>query len=326
VPYYLGIDGGGTKTTCAVGDETHLLATATAGPSNIVRVGEVIARESLRQSVSQACAAAGITPAQVSHTCVGGAGAARPEFAEIVRRSLAEILPTPIDVFGDMQIALEAGFDTGPGVIVNAGTGSFAYGRGQQGATVRAGGWGFAIGDEGSAHWIGRAAVSAVLRASDPRVADLRDGTSKSDSLPDSSLTAAMFKVWGVTSLADLARAANSIPPPDFSALFPAVAASSDALAARVLSDAGRELADVAAVVIRRLFPKNQTGPVPVATTGGVFRHAPLVRQAFYNELRTLDSRAEVNQQVVEPVEGALRMARRNVGRTLLSAAFDSRL
>ena len=49
--YYLGIDGGGTKTTCAVGDESHLLAVATAGPSNIVRVGEMQARESLHLSV-----------------------------------------------------------------------------------------------------------------------------------------------------------------------------------------------------------------------------------------------------------------------------------
>ena len=302
--YYLGIDGGGTKTTCAVGDESHLLATATAGPSNIVRVGEVQARESLQRSVRQACAAAGITPAQVVRTCVGGSGAAHPELAEVVRRSLAEILTAPIDVVGDMQIALEAAFDTGPGVIVIAGTGSIAYGRDRQGTTLRAGGWGFAIGDEGSAHWIGRAAVSAVLRAADPR-----GGTPEPSQ--DSPLSAALRKVWGVTSLADLARAANSISPPDFAALFPAVAASQDDLAAQVLTKAGRELVEVAAVVIRRLFAKGHAVSVPVAMTGGVFRHAPLVRQVFYNELRALDPRVEVNPQVVEPVEGALRMARR---------------
>ncbi|MGP0019486.1 MAG: N-acetylglucosamine kinase [Candidatus Sulfotelmatobacter sp.] len=304
--YYLGIDGGGTKTTCAVGDESRLLATATAGPSNVVRVGEAQARKSLQQAVRQACAAAGIAPAQVAYTCVGGSGAARPELAEIVRRALAEILSTPIDVVGDMQIALEAAFDTGPGVIVIAGTGSIAYGRDLQGRTVRAGGWGFAIGDEGSAHWIGRAAVSAVLRAADPR-----DGTPESNVPQDSSLFAAICQVWGVSSLTDLARAANSIPPPDFAALFPAIAACPDDLATRVLTDAGRELAAVAAVVLRRLFADGHAALVPVAMTGGVFRHAPLVRQVFYNELRTLDTRAEVNPQVVEPVEGALRMARR---------------
>jgi N-acetylglucosamine kinase-like BadF-type ATPase len=304
--YYLGIDGGGTKTTCVVGDESRTLATATAGPSNIVRVGEAQARESLLQSVRQACAAAGITTAQVSRTCVGASGAARPELAEFVRSALAELLSTPIDVVGDMQIALEAAFDTGPGVIVIAGTGSIAYGRDEQGITVRAGGWGFAIGDEGSAHWIGRTAVNAVLRTADPRAA-----TPSNHAPSGSPLATVLLKAWGVRSLDDLARAANSIPPPDFARLFPAVAASADELATHVLTSAGRELAAVAAVVIHHLFAKDRTATVPVAMTGGVFRHAPLVRQVFYNELAAMKPRGELNPEVVEPVEGALRMARR---------------
>ena len=318
MPYYLGIDGGGTKTTCAVGDERQLLATATAGPSNIVRVGEQRARESLHQCVRQACAAVGITPAQIALTCVGAAGAARPEIAEAVRRMLAEILRSPIDVVGDLQTALEAAFDTGPGVIVNAGTGSFAYGRNAQGKTARAGGWGFAIGDEGSAHWIGRAAVSAVLRACDRATNQTRS------EYEDSPLVAELMKVWGVSSLGDLARIANSIPPPDFAALFPVVAAAAaeadDELAKQVLIRAGRELAEIADVVICRLFAAPdaasvvapvQVAAVQVAMIGGVFRHSPLVRQVFYNELRDLDARAEINPQPVEPVEGALRLARR---------------
>jgi glucosamine kinase len=300
VPYYLGIDGGGTKTTCAVGDDSIVLATASAGPSNIVRVGEATTRESLHQAVRQACAAAGIPPSEVSRTCVGGSGAARPELAAIVREFLAEMLSTPVEVVGDMQIALEAAFDEGPGVIVIAGTGSIAYGRDRQRKTVRAGGWGFAIGDEGSAHWIGRAAVIALLGASD-----------QNEAAGDSALAAALFRAWGVRSLSDLARAANSVPPPDFSALFPAVLATKDELAAQVLRSAGRELAQVADIAIGRLFAKAEPGPVPVGMVGGVFRHAELVRQVFYNELRRLDPRAEVIPQVVEPVEGALRMARR---------------
>jgi N-acetylglucosamine kinase-like BadF-type ATPase len=312
VSYYLGIDGGGTKTTCAVGDDAHLLASATAGPSNIVRVGELQTRESLHQAVRQACAAAGITPAQVAHTCVGGSGAARPELADIVRAFLAEILSTPIDVVGDMQIALEAAFDAGPGVIVIAGTGSIAYGRNSQGKTARAGGWGFAIGDEGSAHWIGRAAVSAVLRASDPI-----DDTSETRAPRPDSLAKALLNTWGVSALIDLARVANSVPPPDFATLFPAVAGSKDELATQVLSNAGKELAHVAAVVMRRLFALKENGPIPVAMTGGVFRHASSVRELFYNELRTLDARAEIDPQVVEPVEGALRLARRGAAKAL---------
>ncbi|MGA2857344.1 MAG: BadF/BadG/BcrA/BcrD ATPase family protein [Candidatus Sulfotelmatobacter sp.] len=309
MPYYLGIDGGGTKTACAVGDESRLLATAIAGPSNIVRVGESQTRASLEQAVRQACAAAGITPAEVVRTCIGGSGAAHPELAAKVRQILAAILPTPIDVVGDMQIALEAAFDTGPGVIVIAGTGSIAYGRDPQGNTLRAGGWGFAIGDEGSAHWIGRAAVSAVLRAADRNAEAPENSTA-----PDPTLAAALLKAWNVASLPDLARAANAIPPPNFAALFPAVAASRDDLAMQVLTRAGGELAQVAAIVSRRLFPVGEIKTVPVAMIGGVFGHAPLVRQVFCNELRRLDPRVEINPQVVEPVEGALRLARRAAG------------
>ncbi len=313
MPYYLGIDGGGTKTTCAVGDESHLLTTATAGPSNIVRVGEAQARESLHQSVRQACAAAGITPAQIVHTCVGGSGAARPELAEIVRSIVAQIVPTTIDVVGDMEIALEAAFDTGPGVIVIAGTGSIAYGRDRNGKTARAGGWGFAIGDEGSAHWIGRAAISAVLRA-----ADLSDANSEARAaFEKSAYVAALLKSWGVHSLPDLARAANSIPPPDFAVLFPAVAASTDDLATQVLAKAGGELAQIAEAVIRRLTWDDAKIPVaviPIAMTGGVFRHASVVREVFYNDLRRQDLRVDMNPTVVDPVEGALKMARKECG------------
>jgi N-acetylglucosamine kinase-like BadF-type ATPase len=301
VPYFLGIDGGGTKTTCAVGNDTALLATATAGPSNIVRVGEPKARESLQQCVRQACAAAGIAPEEVARVCVGAAGVARPELGETVRRIVSELMPCPIDVVGDMEIAMEAGFGSGPGVVVIAGTGSIAYGRDQQGNTLRAGGWGFAIGDEGSAHWIGRAAVAAVLRASDET----------DDPNVHASLMQALFKAWGVSSIPDLARAANSIPPPDFSALSSAVIASKDELGVQVLTAAGRELACTAMVVIRRLFTNQGMDRVPVAMTGGVFRHSATVREVFYNEVRQLERRADVRPQVVEPVEGALQIARK---------------
>lgn len=300
MPYFLGIDGGGTKTTCALGDATNLLATATSGPSNIVRVGEAQARVSLQACVIQVCAAGGITPEDVNRTCFGGAGAARPEVAQTVREILGEVLRSPIDVMGDLQIALDTAFHERPGVVVNAGTGSFAYGRNREGKTLRAGGWGFAIGDEGSAHWIGRSAVAAMLRASD-----------QNESTVNSVLAQALLRTWQMTSLSDLARAANSIPPPDFASLFPAVASTQDEIARQVLTGAGRELAQLAGIVIARLFGQTGDEPVPVALTGGVFRHSQFVRDIFYNELRELEPRAQIRLQVVDPVEGALRMARR---------------
>lgn len=290
-----------------VADENRVLASAMAGPSNIVRVGESRARESLMQAVRHACEQSGIAPSQVTRTCIGGAGAARPEVAAIVRRILSEVLASPIDVMGDLEIALEAAFGDQLGVVVNAGTGSFAYGRNAGGQTLRAGGWGFEIGDEGSAHWIGRSAVSALLRASD------RDGAKAASS----SLAKGLLKGWGVSSLLDLARAANTIPPPDFAALFRAVVASDDELAREVLTQAGHELGDVAAVVISRLFAEDADATVPVAMSGGVFRYSALVREAFYNKLQVLAPRARLVSQVVDPVEGALRMARKAAGKRI---------
>jgi glucosamine kinase len=303
VPYYLGIDGGGTKTTCALGDESRVLATVTAGPSNVVRVGEQRARESLLDGVKQACATAAVTPSEIVSTCIGASGAARPEIAAVVRSALAEILSCQIEVVGDLETSLDAAFGTGPGIIVIAGTGSSAYGRNRRGMTTRAGGWGFAIGDEGSAHWLGREAVRAVLRASEETNAEPQDSVF----LP---FAAALCQVWSVSSLIDLARIANSVPPPDFAALFPVVASSKDRLALQIQSNAGKELARITGIVSHRLFASKDASSVPVAMIGGVFRYSLTVRESFYNELRRLDPRVEVTAEVVEPVSGALRMAR----------------
>ena len=109
----------------------------------------------------------------------------------------------------------------------------------------------------------------------------------------------------------DLAREANSIPPPNFAALAPAVFSSEDDVAKQILINAAGELALIAEAVMRRLFAQAEIRSVPVAMIGGVFRHALLVREIFYNKLRRVDARAEVNPNVVDPVEGALRMARK---------------
>src|ERR1700733_8396293 len=116
------MDGGGSKTTCAVGDEASQLEIVTAGPSNITRVGKVRAREALHRAIRQACTATKITPDQVRGTCIGIAGAGRLEVAAAVREMVAELISGAIEVVGDMEIARSAAFGAGPGVIVIAGT------------------------------------------------------------------------------------------------------------------------------------------------------------------------------------------------------------
>ena len=309
----MGIDGGGSKTTCAVGDETSQLEIVTTGPSNITRVGKDRAREALHQAIRQACATAKIDLRQVQRICIGAAGAGRAEVAAAVREMVAELIPGEIDVVGDMEIALEAAVGAGPGVIVIAGTGSIAYGRNATGRTARAGGWGFAISDEGSAHWIGRTTVSAVLRAVDEGVDDEKDDQSIADA---SLLFRELKEVWKLRFLDEFVRTANSNP--DFAMLFPSIVAAADAgddLAQRVLRHAGEELAKLVAIVVHRLFAEDAASPpaVGLAMVGGVFRHSSQVREEFCNEVRKVQGQINLNANVVEPVMGALQMARRAV-------------
>ena len=299
---FLGIDGGGSKTACLVGDEGSVLGSGSSSGSNLVRVGEGKAREALASAIRQACGVAGITPGQINRTCIGLAGTAQPEVSAVVRRLIAEVVSGEIQIVGDMVIALEAAFGGGPGVIVIAGTGSIAYGRNSQGQTARAGGWGHAVSDEGSGHWIGRAAVAAALRASDENESDA----------PASALLAGIMKFWSMETRGQLVLAANASPSPDFAALLPAVlsaADSGDNNARDILARAGAELGNLAAMVIRRLFPGESV--VPVAMSGGVFRNSPLVCQAFYNSLHLVSPAAQVKAQVIEPVRGALELARK---------------
>ena len=83
-----------------------------------------------------------------------------------------------------------------------------------------------------------------------------------------------------------------------------------------VLARAGAELARLAGTVIRRLFP--HPGIVQVAMSGGVFASSPLVCQSFYNNLHSERTKVTINPTVVEPVRGALELARKKVSNETL--------
>jgi glucosamine kinase len=298
--FYLGIDGGGTKTRCVLGDENKVLATAVAGGCNVVRLGEARARESLHEAINRACEIAEVSPQKIRSICIGASGAGRPEIAVKVRAIVSELIPpqAPIEVVGDTVIALEAAFGGGPGVITISGTGSVVFGRDASGSIARAGGWGFAISDEGSGQWIGRRAVSEVLRAHDRG--------------EDTALTALILETWKLAGLEALVQQANSTPPPEFQLLFPVVlraAAEGDPAARKLLNQAGNELASLASTVVRRIAP--EPPHVPVATTGSVFRQSAEVCRIFYNQLKTDFPQIAFHEDFVDPVMGALARARK---------------
>jgi len=298
VAYFLGIDGGGSKTTCALGDNETVLASFTVGGSNIVRLGESEARNAFKQGVREVCREAGIKPKQIVAICAGIAGAAREDVRRQVTAILAKLAPAQVEVVGDMVIAHEAALGGAPGIVALAGTGSIAYGRHVSGRTARAGGWGHAISDEGSGHWIGVQAVVAVTHAV--------------DSGSYTKLSDRILQHWGVRSYGDLIYRANASPLPDFAGLFPAVVAAAeagDSYAHDVLARAGVELAGLAGLVFRRLW--KAADEVDVALTGGVFENSAEVRESFRREMKRSIAQAQVSLSTRSAAEGALVLARK---------------
>lgn len=295
---FLGIDGGGTKTRCVVGDEHRVLGTALASSSKVQRVGEDEARRVSHAVVKEACDAAGVSAKRIEHGCIGISGFIDSSVAEWVRGMLSEVISAPVDVVEDVMIALEAAFGDAPGCIVVAGTGSIAVGRNEQCTLLRAGGWGPAVSDEGSGYWIGRAAVTATLRVY--------------DSGKNTALLPAIMDAWHLSTREEFTRMASASPPPDFAQLFPKVlqtAEMGDATASEIIMRAGFELAELALVVIRQLWPEMHR--VRVAVSGGILQNSRLIRQVFASTLRSARPEAAVTFGNIEAVMGALALARK---------------
>jgi glucosamine kinase len=298
MPFFLGIDAGGTQTTCAVSDGAVVRGRAQGDACKLSKVSEKHAREVLDSLIKESCKTGGIKADNIEQTCIGVAGVSGQKVSETMRGILAKIVSGEITVTGDMSIALEAAFGDAPGVIVIAGTGSIAFGRNQRGDTARAGGWGPAISDAGSGEWIGRQAIAQAMRSHD-------EGAS-------TRLVAEIFEIWRVATRDEIATRANASPPPDFAQLFPAVlkaATAHDSLAKEILTSAGMELARLARIVLRKLW----LGPavVNLRVSGGVISNSQLVRDAFQNTLHSERPDVIVSFEPVDPVLGALAVARK---------------
>ena len=294
--FYLGIDAGGTKTICAISNGREIVGKGGSGTIKIKKVGPEKARIALEETLARAFDAAKLTPEQVSASCIGVAGAGLPEVVEWTTTNMRELVPGPLRVVGDSDIAHESAFYGGPGVLVIAGTGSIAIGKNSRGVTARAGGWGPMISDEGSGFWIGRRAVAAAMRAYDA-------GQS-------TSLITKIMEGWKIATRDAVVSIANSSPPPDFSALVPQVlecADNGDALAEEILSIAGAELAQLAKIVIRKLSLGGTL--LKAAICGGVFKHSATIRQVFFNALRADLPDIETIPEAVDPIYGALSLA-----------------
>ena len=172
IAYFLGFDGGGTKTECVLADaQGEILARAIAGPSNPLRTGYTRAWFSLSEAADVGAEPPENQSRRYSRQYAPGwAARAAPEWPSASPHFFERSFPNArVRVTTDLEIALEAAFGAGEGIILLAGTGSAAFGRDANGRTARAGGRGPWFSDEGSAFDIGRRAFAAVARAEEHR-------------------------------------------------------------------------------------------------------------------------------------------------------------
>jgi N-acetylglucosamine kinase-like BadF-type ATPase len=297
--YFLGFDGGGTKTQAALLDPTGAcVALGHAGPSNPLRAGFEAAQAALDAAAQEALDAARIPRTSVQGVCAGVAGAGRARVVKRIMAHLVEQFPAAdVHVTTDAEVALEAAAGPRAGVVLISGTGSICLGRDATGRMARAGGYGPWIGDEGSAFDIGRRAVVAVARARDA----LGPVTILSDLIPP----ALELPNWE-----KLAERIAEAPDEIFPRLFPVVleaAAADDNCARDILFRAALGLARITSSVVRHLDLAQWE--FPLALSGGVFGRLEFFDQIVHSTLAGVAPRAHIERLTERPAVGAARLA-----------------
>ncbi|BAY64822.1 ATPase, BadF/BadG/BcrA/BcrD type [Calothrix brevissima NIES-22] len=318
--YVLGIDGGGSKTVCVLMDENRqVVSRGEAGASNYQSIGIDTAKQSIEFAIMAATdKAVNITkPIKISAICLGLAGVGRKEDIEVIKSVVkdlqnSQLLPinwalptTNILICHDALIALVGGTGNSVGIVTAAGTGSIIFGRNHQGITKRVGGWGYILGDEGSAYRIAIAGVQAALKA--------YDGSGMPTSLID------IFKVylelshlenlveliyrrgWGVTEIAALAEIVDL------------AAALGDRVANQIIDDAVQYLVVATSTVIDKLFSDRPV--LEVVTTGSVWTGKAKMHQRFTASLNQNFPEVKVIFPKHEPAYGAGLLALQKLSR-----------
>ncbi|HEX8252615.1 MAG TPA: BadF/BadG/BcrA/BcrD ATPase family protein [Thermoanaerobaculia bacterium] len=299
--YFIGVDGGASKTAALVVDEKgEQLGRGLAGGSNHLRVGIETATRNIERAVNIALVEAGIAIRNVEYAYCGIAGSDHPHHRQNVIDALKIFFPRGnFIVDTDARIALTGAVGFGPGIVIISGTGSVAFGRNTDGEESRAGGWGPTLGDEGSGFWIAREGLSAIVRAHDGRgfstqmtglLCDEYDMCSP-DELP-------RFVYAATTHVDDIAR---------YGKLVINAAQTGDAVAHEILARGGSELAECVLAIARKLHMTDSE--FPVAYVGGAFNAGELLLNPMRLRLLRDAPGASLLPPKHSPVEGAAMMA-----------------
>lgn len=221
--------------------------------------------------------------------CAGAAGAEIPGARMRLEKLLNRLLPEcRVSVVHDSRLVLAAaGVDSGIALI--AGTGSVAFGRTRDGREAQRGGWGWMVGDEGSAVWITREAARLVMARTDA-----------GDEV--GALGGALLEACRATDPRQLLARLHAMHEPMQWAGFASVVfdtADSDAGSRDIVDRAAQEL-------VRLVHDLRDTLKIdgPVVLAGGLMLNQPELESAVRQRLGAACMRLEE-----PPVEGAVRLA-----------------
>jgi N-acetylglucosamine kinase-like BadF-type ATPase len=308
--YFLGVDGGGTKTAFVLTDAGgRELARHEGGSSYHIQVGFEALHVLLHEGVHAVLDKAGAAPDEVLFAFFGlpahGEDSQVQPFLDVIPEA---VLGHRRYACGNDMICGWAGSLGGEdGINIVAGTGSIGYGE-RQGLTARGGGWGEIFSDEGSAYWIAVQGLNAFSRMADGRLprGPLHDLLTRELELKDDLDVCAYVY-------------ARSAPQRDriagLSRLVARAAAQGDETARRIFTEAGRELAAIVEAIRQRLrYPPGE--PVNLSYSGGVFQGGELILQPFRQQLSLYSPDYRLVAPRFSPAIGAALYAARLSGRT----------
>lgn len=304
-PLVVGVDGGGSRTRVLLADAHGTVLARAEGPASALHPGEEsVAADVIKVLIADVLAMAERTDTRPAVCVVGVAGAGQERAAQALWSALASRrVADDVSVQPDAVIALDDAFGDAAGLLLVAGTGSVAFARAPDGRLERCGGWGPQVGDEGSAAWLGRRALSVITAAHDGRE-------------PETALTGAVLTALELESMEALIPWAADVTPAALAALAPVVAqvaATGDLRANALVSLCVEELVLHVRTLARRCFV-DERAAVPVALAGGLLAKGSLVRKRLEQRLKSAVPGAAVRAEEVDAARGAVRRGRRLLG------------
>ena len=170
--YFLGVDGGGTKTKyLLINQELRVICDVESGTTHIHQIGKEKLIEVLNENLELICEKGCINKNEIEYAFLGipGYGESKSDIEDI-EYSVKKVFDGINYVIGnDSVVGWAAGTGCKEGINIVAGTGSIAYGRNKKGNEARCGGWGPGIGDDASAYWIGLKILNEYTKQKDGR-------------------------------------------------------------------------------------------------------------------------------------------------------------